>query len=161
MPSFIEGQETWFITTLCFQPVNLYKPMLSRQSLEAERALAIYYIEQISPSPMSTKPSVCNRKGSRLSWVKMNLCGSVTRITGSLPKLQRMLVCQGQWGRLGKVHQYCKLFFRILNDWVQFVIVSVVSHKLTMCKTEDASFQRTCPGSRRLFANEGFCFTPR
>lgn len=41
--------------------------MLSRQSLEAGRALAIYYIEQISPSSMSTKPSVCNRKGSRLS----------------------------------------------------------------------------------------------
>ena len=41
--------------------------MLSRQSLEAGRALAIYYIEQISPSPTSTKPSVCNRNGSRLS----------------------------------------------------------------------------------------------
>lgn len=134
--------------------------MLSRQSLEAERALAIYYIEQISPSPMSTKPSVCNTKGSRLSSQNefMRERHEDNWVIAQTPKDVSL---PGQWGRLGKVHQYCKLFFRILNDWVQFVIVSVVSHKLTMCKTEDASFQRTCPGSRRLFANEGFCFTSR
>lgn len=134
--------------------------MLSRQSLEAERALAIYYIEQISPSPMSTKPSVCNTKGSRLS-SQNEFMRERHEDNWVIAQTSKDVSLPGQWGRLGKVHQYYKLFFRILNDWVQFVIVSVVSHKLTMCKTEDGSFQRTCPGSRRLFANEGFCFTSR